>query len=169
MYTAEYFISKLGLDGHIEGGYYKELYRTSFSVSVEGSKFNIDSDRALSTTIYYLLKSGQVSKFHKLKSDEIWFYHYGCPMIIHIIDENGVYKALKLGLDLENGESPQILVPADTIFGAEPLHRDSFSLVSCMVSPGFDFRDFTLYESKELCAMFPQSKDLICRLNGSLT
>jgi predicted cupin superfamily sugar epimerase len=166
MYTADYFISKLSMDRHIEGGYYKEIYRNSFNISHEGYAYEFEGDRALSTTIYFLLEWGQVSKFHKLKFDEIWFYHYGCPMIIHMIDNNGEYKSVRLGLEIEKGEMPQVLVPANVIFGAEPSESDSFSLVSCMVSPGFDFRDFILYEEKDLCSIYPQHTEIIKKLNG---
>ena len=166
MYTADYFISKLDLMGHIEGGYFKEIYKNSFYTSDVGYPFNFEGDRTLSTTIYFLLKSGQVSKFHKLKFDEIWFYHYGCPMIIHMIDDTGEYKNIKLGLDIEKGELPQVLVPANVIFGAEPLESGTFSLVSCLVSPGFDYRDFILYEEKDLCSMHPEHTDIIKKLNG---
>jgi len=160
LYTAEYFIKNLGLEEHVEGGYFKETYRSSFPFQDERG------ERDLSTAIYYLLESGQVSKLHKLKSDEMWFYHYGSPMVIHTIDENGVYKDIHLGLDFGKGQKPQVLVPSNIIFGAEPLVKDSFSLVSCMVSPGFDYGDFILYDAKELCDMFPHCKDIIIRMNG---
>jgi hypothetical protein len=163
IYSADYFIEKLALEPHIEGGYYKEIYRNSTMISDDQYLHKFEGERALSTTIYFLLKSGQVSKFHKLKFDEIWFYHYGCGMDIHIIDENGKLKTEKLGLNIENGESPQILVPANHIFGAEPNQNDSFSLVSCLVSPGFDFRDFVLYNENELRTMFPQNATLISK------
>lgn len=166
MYTADYFISKLGMDGHIEGGYFKELYRNSHSISDSGYPYGFEDERALCTTIYFLLKSGQVSKFHKLKFDEIWFYHYGCSMIIHMIDDKGNYSSMRLGLDIDNGDIPQVLVPANVIFGAEPADSDSFSLVSCMVSPGFDYRDFVLFEEEELCISFPEHTDIIKKLNG---
>ncbi len=165
MYTAEYFISKLKLETHIEGGYFKEIYRNPFTITDKGYTYSFEGDRALSTTIYFLLKSGQVSKFHKSKFDEIWFYHYGCPMVISMIDENGTYKSVKLGLEIENGEKPQVLVSANTIFGAEPLLNDSFSLVSCMVSPGFDFRDFILFGEKELLERYPEYSEIIKKLS----
>lgn len=163
MYSADYFISKLGLEPHIEGGYFREVYRNSITITNKECAHSFEGDRALSTTIYFLLESGQFSKFHKLRADEIWFYHYGCPMVISMIDENGVYKSVKLGLDMENGEKPQILVSANTIFGAEPLN-DSFSLVSCMVSPGFDFRDFILFNEKELIENYPEHSEIIKKL-----
>ncbi|OGO77138.1 MAG: cupin [Clostridiales bacterium GWB2_37_7] len=166
MYTADYFISKLGLEAHIEGGYFKQIYKNSFYTSDEGYPYNFEGDRSLSTTIYFLLRSGQVSKFHKLKFDEVWFYHYGCSMIIHMIDNKGEYRSVRLGLDIEKGEMPQVLVPANVIFGAEPLESDTFSLVSCLVSPGFDYRDFILYEEKDLFYLYPEHTDIIKKLNG---
>jgi uncharacterized protein len=165
MFTADYFISKLGLEPHIEGGYFKEIYRNSYLFSDEGYSHIFEGNRSLSTTIYFLLKSGQVSSFHKLKFDEIWFYHYGCPIIIHTIDNKGEYKSLRLGLNIENGEMPQVLIPGGVIFGAAPSENESFSLVSCLVSPGFDFKDFILYKQKDLCLLYPKHKDIICKLN----
>ncbi|GKX31006.1 cupin [Vallitalea longa] len=156
VYDAEYFIDKLELIPHVEGGYYRELYKNTKQTS----------DRSLSTTIYYLLKSGQVSKFHKLTSDEIWFYHYGAPLTIHMITSNGEYCNSILGLDIEKNQQPQIIVPAGTIFGAEITDNDTFGLVSCMVSPGFDFNDFHMYTSDELIEEYPMHENIIRTLNG---
>ena len=156
MLKAKYFIDYLGLEPHIEGGYCKELYKNRRWV--EG--------RPLSSTIYYLLKSGQVSRFHRLKSDELWLYHYGAPLLVHQINVEGILTTQTLGLGVEQGERPQITVPANTIFGAEVPEPESFCLVSCVVSPGFDYRDFELLSSEELCCQFPQLQDIIKRLSG---
>ncbi|WP_346354771.1 cupin domain-containing protein [Azotosporobacter soli] len=162
-FTADYYINTLQLEGHIEGGYFKELYKNSQTVLANKS----DEKRALSSTIYYLLKSGGVSKFHKLKSDEIWFFHDGSPLLIHMIDSAGVLRSVKLGLDVANGQLPQVLVPAGTIFGAEVAEKDSFGLVSCMVSPGFDYKDFQLCSYQELAEKYPKYLDLIKRLSAA--
>lgn len=169
MYTADYFISKLHLEEHIEGGCFKEVYRSRNIITDEKHISMYGSERSLSTAIFFLLKSGQVSKFHKLKSDEIWFYHFGCPLIIHTIDLQGNYKSTKLGLDIDRGEMPQVLISSNVIFGAEPLSENSFTLVSCMVSPGFDFRDFILFEEHELCSLYPEHSEIISRLNRNET
>lgn len=166
MFTEDYFITKLGLEEHIEGGYFKELYRNSHLIDDSELPSDFEGNRSLSTTIYYLLKSGQVSKFHKLKSDEIWFYHYGSPLIVYMIDEQGNLNSVKLGLNIESGEKPQVLVPANRIFGAEVIEKDSFSFVSCMVSPGFDYRDFEIFKGKDLIKQIPQHREIIIRLNG---
>ncbi|MDA3838231.1 MAG: cupin domain-containing protein [Candidatus Delongbacteria bacterium] len=167
MYTAEYFIDKLKMESHVEGGYSKEVYKNAHTITDGSYKIEFEDERSLSSTIHFLLKSGQVSKFHKLKFDEIWFYHYGCPIIVHMIDERGIYTQMKLGLNIEAGENVQILIPANVIFGAEPMEKDSFSLVSCMVSPGFDYRDFILYEEEELISSYPKHAKIIHKLNGN--
>ncbi len=156
MLNAEYFIESLDLTPHVEGGYCKELYRNSRQVN----------DRPISSTIYYLLKSGQVSKFHRLTSDELWFYHCGAPMRVHQIDASGELSTVTLGLAAQRGEKPQLLVPGHTVFGAEVAAADSFCLVSCMVSPGFDYQDFELFSAETLSRLFPSHQELIERLNG---
>ncbi len=160
-FTADYYINTLQLEGHIEGGYFKELYKNSRMILPNHG----DEKRALSSTIYYLLKSGGVSKFHKLKSDEIWFFHDGSPLLIHMIDSAGALRSVKLGLDVANGQLPQVLVPAGTVFGAEVAEKDSFGLVSCMVSPGFDYKDFQLCSYQELAGKYPNHLELIRRLS----
>jgi hypothetical protein len=166
--TAEYFIEKLELQEHIEGGYFKEVYRCADTVNSDFVSADYEDPRALATTIYFLLKSGQTSKFHRLRFDEIWFYHYGSPIRIHMIDPEGKYSSHVLGLDVDKNQSPQILIPANTLFGAEPMESNSFGLVSCMVTPGFDFRDFELFSTDALCARHPDFIDVIRRINKEL-
>ena len=166
MIDASYFIENLKLEEHIEGGYFREVYRNPAGFYDTEKLFGFEGERSLATTIFYLLKSGQKSRFHKLKSDEIWLFHYGSPLIIHKIDENGIYSKSTLGLDLLAGEMPQILISGKTVFAAEPLDLGSYTLVSCMVSPGFDFKDFKMYTTEELIDIFPDHKDVIKRMNG---
>jgi predicted cupin superfamily sugar epimerase len=79
------------------------------------------------------------------------------------LGENG-HEILKLGPVDDSGNSPQHLVKANTIFGSTVDHADSYALVSCVVSPGFDFRDFELFQTDELLAQFPQAETIIRRL-----
>ena len=154
MLTAEYFIEKLGLEPHVEGGYYKEIYRSPLKTG----------ERSLSTTIYFLLKGEQLSRFHQLTADEIWFFHYGEPIIIYEINEKGSLRIQKLGLNIEEGEIPSLLIPAGTIFASEMINKNAFALMSCMVSPGFEFADFKLFSKKELLDLFPQHAGITNRL-----
>ena len=120
-----------------------------------------EGHRSLSTSIYYLLRSGEVSHFHRLKSDEIWYFHMGSPVVVYLISLSGDLKIIKLGCEIDKEEVPQIVIPAGSIFGAEVAEKDSYSLVGCMVSPGFHFNDFELMEREELLMNYPVHKDII--------
>ncbi len=129
------------MQAHPEGGYYSEEYRSGMTLP--------NMERQLMTSIYFLLPSGHVSHFHRIKSDELWFFHEGSPLTVHTLDKNGHTENL-VGLNLAAGETPQFLVPAETIFGSSVNDENSYSFVSCVVAPGFDFRDFELFTSEEL-------------------
>lgn len=160
MDNSKYWINKLGLIKHPEGGYYKETY-----ISTENINHNqFEGTRSLATSIYFLLNSGEVSHFHSLKSDELWYFHAGTALTIYVINKDGGLQEHKLGLNIEKGEMPQIIVPAGSIFGSAMNEENSYSLVGCMVSPGFDFRDFILFKREELLNLYPQHKDIINKL-----
>ena len=147
------------MEPHPEGGWYKETYRSKEIVTLENL-----GERNLMTSIYFLLESHQTSNFHIIKSDELWFYHSGSPLTVHCIYPNGVYETLHIGPNFENGETFQALVPKGTIFGSTIDVKDSYSLVGCTVSPGFDFNDFKLFEKQELLAKHPEHHTIIKKL-----
>jgi predicted cupin superfamily sugar epimerase len=162
-YTADYWINGLNLQEHSEGGYYNEDYRSKENIF----DCELCISRSLATSIYYLLKCNQTSKFHRLISDEIWYFHAGNSLAIYCIDENGILSVNRLGLDLSCGEKPQIVVPGGTIFGAIPDDdeiKDDYSLVGCMVTPGFDAADYQLMSREYLLCKYPQYKNIIYRL-----
>ncbi len=151
-------IERFHLQTHPEGGFYSEEYRSEMEFSKLG--------RSLMTSIYFLLPSAHVSHFHRIKSDELWFFHEGSPLTVHTLDENG-HTEHRVGLDLHTGQTPQLLVKANTIFGSSVNEVESYSFVSCVVAPGFDFRDFELFTSQELLNEFPDFKEIIERLTIS--
>lgn len=159
--SAEEIITALGLSPHAEGGYYKQVYRSG-ECTVEGKQ------RAYATSIYFLLKSGQASHLHVLKSDELWYYHMGAPVLLTIIGSQGELIEQVLGNDVLKGECPQVLIPAGGVFCARLLKEqnamqetaevppeENFALVGCMVTPGFDYEDFYLPSKEELKVKFP--------------
>ena len=156
MTTAQELVQSLGLLPHPEGGFYKETYRSELALD--------GIDRQLLTSIYFLLTSANVSKFHRIKSDELWYFHAGSPLIVHTLGERG-HQQHHLGLDLSKGQQPFLWIPKDTIFGSTVLENDGFSLVSCAVAPGFDFRDFELFERSELLRAYPEHKEIVERLS----
>ena len=158
------WVTKLGLTPHPEGGYYKNTYVSTEHISDNELSVTFEGQRKLYTSIYFLLTSDDVSHFHRLKSDELWYFHGGSSLTVHVIHENGEYQELKLGMNLDEGEVPQVLVKKNSIFGSSVKEKDTCSLVGCMVSPGFEFRDFELFTQAELLQKYPQHKDIIMKL-----
>lgn len=147
-------IEELDLKPHPEGGFYKETYRSIDS---------IDDDRSLMTSIYFLLTSDHVSHFHRIKSDEHWYFHEGSSLTVHLLNDKG-HEELKLGSNLDKGESFYQMVPKNTIFGSSVDSPNGYALVSCAVSPGFDFRDFELLDSEFLLERYPKEEKIIRKL-----
>lgn len=153
-----FLVEKLELIPHPEGGFYSETYRSEASIATKSGKRN------LSTAIYFLLTSENVSKFHRIKSDELWFFHEGSKLTVHTLSELG-HQQLSLGYPSNIDKSlPQHLVTANTIFGSTVDEPDSYALVSCVVAPGFDFVDFELFEGKVLLAKYPDASEIIKKL-----
>jgi predicted cupin superfamily sugar epimerase len=166
--NAEYWIKKLGLSKHPEGGYFKEIYRSDDILKENFLADRYKGNRSVSTSIYFLLKSSEFSAFHRLKSDEIWHYYQGSALSLYIIDDKGILTEKKLGPDPENNESFQIIINAGSWFGAKVFdnsdNNDSFTLIGCTVAPGFDFKDFELGQRDKLISLFPKHKKIIKEL-----
>ncbi len=162
---ANYWIRRLDLAPHPEGGFFKETYRSTESIKSSDLPDRYQSDHCFSTAIYFLLKGNESSVFHRIKSDEIWHFHIGSPLLIHSIDQDGMLFEIKLGRDLENGELLQAHIRQGCWFAAEVLDKENFTLVGCTVAPGFEFEDFELADSDKLSAQFPRHSELIKRLS----
>jgi uncharacterized protein len=107
-----------------------------------------DGERATATAIYFLLHPGERSEWHLVRSEELWFWHSGGPLRLRLGGSDPAApteapSVLTLGADAQRGEQPQLIVPAGVWQSAEPA-GDQPVLVSCVVSPGFDFADFRL-------------------------
>jgi predicted cupin superfamily sugar epimerase len=165
MLRPEDYIRHLGLLAHPEGGYYKEVFRSEETLSPEQLPARFGGARQVITSIYFLIKPDFPSHFHRIKSDEIWYFHDGNGLIIHVLHPDGAYEKLALGRDLPSGQRLQACVPAGSWFAAECASNlaPQFSLVSCAVAPGFDFADFELAERLPLQSHYPKHHDLIQR------
>lgn len=152
---AQYYIQKLEMLPHPEGGYYKETYRSKNTIK------NVDRKaRNISTAIFFLLERQQKSHLHKIKSDELWFHHQGETLEIIYI-QNGQLHNIYLGSDLEVGEVLQATIPANTWFASRVKSGEGFSLVSCTVAPGFDFEDFEMARKADLILQYPNLETII--------
>lgn len=153
--NAKTLIEQLKLTPHPEGGYYRETYRSQ--QKIETDKHYI---RNAGTVIYFLLENNQKSHFHRIQSDETWFFHQGEALEIVAIIE-GKLNTFVLGNNMEQNEFPQITIPAQTWFAAKINHSKGYALVSCSVAPGFEFSDFELAKRDILLQTFPDLKNVI--------
>lgn len=156
MKTKEEWIKELNLEAHPEGGFYLRTEESEETITRQ------NKTRKLYTSIYFVLTEESPSHFHQLTADEIWYYHDGEPLTVHCIYEDGTYEAVKVGKDTQKGERLHFNVPAGTIFGST-VEKD-YSLVSCVVVPGFDFEDFKLFTKEELLKDYPEYEEIITRL-----
>ncbi|MES2810547.1 MAG: cupin domain-containing protein [Bacteroidota bacterium] len=156
--TAQYWINHLGLQPHPEGGYYKEVFRSAQTVNREGAAIG----KSALTSIYYLLEAGDYSGFHRLASDELWYFHQGDPLHIHVIDQQGNHSTIELS-DTETGVL-QAVIPPHTWFASEVATQSGYVLVSCAVAPGFDFTEFEMARKDEMSGEYPQHKAILEKL-----
>ncbi|MBN1408110.1 MAG: cupin domain-containing protein [Calditrichaceae bacterium] len=161
---AGYWIQKLNLQKHPEGGYYRETYRSNEIITKDCLPNRYDGNRSFYTSIYFLLIGNDISAFHRIKSDEIWHFYYGSSMTIYRIDPDGMLFKTKIGDNLENGELFQTYIKAGHWFGAKINDPNSFSLAGCTVAPGFDFSDFELGSRKDLIKAYPRHREIIEQL-----
>ena len=160
---AKIIAEKLGLQPHPEGGYFKEIYRAEEKIRNPELPERFSGDRNFSTSIYFMLSGNDKSHFHRINSDEIWHFYSGTTLVLHLIDAAGNYSTVKIGNDILAGETPQAIIPHGNWFAAEVEGKNSYALVGCTVSPGFDFADFELARQAYLSEKFPQHFDLIKR------
>jgi uncharacterized protein len=127
-----------------------------------------DGSRNTCTAIYYLLEGDQFSSFHTLKSDEIWHFYIGSSLTLHIIETDGSLREIILGSDTDsNKETFQAVVKAGAWFAASVNDHNSYSLVGCTVSPGYDYRDWKSVGRGILTKKFPQHKSIIEKYTSS--
>ena len=164
--TAAQWIDKLQLQPHPEGGYYREIYRSEELIAADALPSRYTGSRPFVSLIHFLLKDEQVSKFHRLKSDEIWHFYTGTPVALQLLDNTSGHREVILGADTSEGHTFQTIIRRDTWFGAFMKNTDTsaFALLGCAVAPGFTFDDFELAEREHLLSRFPQYSHLIHRL-----
>ena len=130
--TADEIIARLGLAPHPEGGHYRQTWVDDTATG-----------RPSGTCIYFLLKAGERSHWHRVDAVEIWHFHSGAPLVLSLAATGaGPAEDHRLGPDLASGEEPQVIVPKDHWQAART--TGDWTLVSCTVSPGFRFEGFDL-------------------------
>ncbi len=158
---AKSLIERFSLIPHPEGGYYRETYRSGGTIPAGALPPAFGGDRHYSTAIVFLLEKGDISRLHRIRSDEIWHFYGGGPLRLAMISPDGMAGEIILGSDIGAGHHVQYVVPAGVWFGARPCAETAFSLVGCTVAPGFDFADFEMGEKETLKAAFPKGQSCI--------
>jgi predicted cupin superfamily sugar epimerase len=129
--TGDEIIALFGLEPHPEGGHYRQMFRAA------------DSTRGASTAIYFLLKAGERSHWHKvIDADELWHYYAGAPLELSLSEDGRSVQRLRLGIDFELGERPQAVVPRGVWQAARSL--GAWTLIGATVAPGFLFEKFEM-------------------------
>jgi predicted cupin superfamily sugar epimerase len=158
---AAYWVERLRMQSHPEGGYFAESYRSPETIAAGALPARFSGPRAFSTAIYFLLEGHHVSALHRIGADEVWHFYAGNPLDVFVISEDGDLQTIRLGQNPDAGEVFQAVVPAGRWFGAKPVQPDGYALVGCTVAPGFDFRDFELADRAALLTQFPQHRAVI--------
>lgn len=145
------WIEKLSLVEHVEGGYFSETYRAAIALETDRT----GSARAVMTSIYYLLTDDRpIDHLHQNKSDIMHYFQAGASITYLLVDLKGRLSKIKLGLDVHNGEVPQLLVPSG-YWKAAVLESGEYGLLGEAVAPGFDYRDMTIATATEIRSQFP--------------
>ncbi len=129
---ADQIINQLALSPHPEGGFYRETFRDQPA----------DASRGALTVIYYLLRRGERSAWHRIDAAEVWHHYAGAPLRLRLSADGRSSRALTLGTDFAAGEQAHAVVPAGAWQAAESL--GAWTLVGCTVAPAFDFAGFEL-------------------------
>ncbi len=135
MADADAIVEALGLVPHPEGGRYAEVWRA-------GPHRPGDGARGTASTIYFLLRHGELSAWHRVDATEIWSYHAGDSLELSISPDGRTVERHLLGVDVVAGSRPQAVVPAGAWQRARTL--GAWTLVGCVVSPAFTFEGFEL-------------------------
>jgi predicted cupin superfamily sugar epimerase len=150
-------VERLRLAPHPEGGYFREIYRSAALVQPPDER----PARAAVTSIFYLLAEGQHSRWHRVRSDEIWHFYAGDPLELHTGSES-LEDLTRVTLGGIDGPGRIVhVVPASHWQAARPLGR--YSLVGCTVAPGFDFADFSFLADNPHAASLIQRFDPLQR------
>jgi uncharacterized protein len=164
MATAQEIIAALKLQPHpIEGGFFRETYRSPGIIPVESlpPEYSSQSSRSLGTSIYYLLTADTFSEMHRLPTEEVFHLYLGGPVRMLQLFAGGASRELVLGTDILGGQQPQVIVPAGVWQGSRLEPGVEFALLGATMAPGFDYADYEQGRRSVLAGLYPDQADLI--------
>lgn len=157
-------VEKLNLIPHPEGGFFRETIRSSKEVDASLIDSSYKGKRSVHTCIYYLITPDSYSSLHKVNSDEVFHFYSGSPCEMLQLHPDGMGEKITLGNNLIKGEKPQVLVPKNTWQGTRLIEGGKYALLGATVSPGFDFKDFTMEGKEKLRTIYPSFEKEILAL-----
>jgi predicted cupin superfamily sugar epimerase len=164
MVTAAEIIERLNLVPlTIEGGYFRETYRSQIAFAAGALPAEYNGPRSACTAIYYLLTPETFSAIHQVKSDEV-FHFYAGDAVEMLQLEPGRGRIVMIGNDLAAGQEPQLVVPGGLWQGCRLKPGGKWALLGCTVAPGFDYEDFTAADRASLVAEYPEFAEFIAAL-----
>src|SRR4051812_36256658 len=162
MLTAAQIIERLKLVPlTIEGGHFRETYRSELSLPAGALPHEYGGDRNVSTAIYYLLTPETFSAIHIVKSDEVFHFYAGDAVEMLQLWPDGSARVVIIDNDLAADREPQLVVPVGVWQGCRLVRGGNWALMGCTVAPGFDYADFALGERNELIAKYPDHAGMI--------
>ncbi len=165
MLAAPEIIQLLQLKAHArEGGFYRETYLSSEKIPSGCLPSRYSSERAFGTAIYYLLTPETCSRLHRLKTDEIYHFYLGDPVIMLLLFQDGSSEKITLGQDIAGGQQLQVVIPRHTWQGSFLKPGGQVALLGTTMAPAFDYADFEAGERETLMLEYPSRKDLIQHL-----
>ncbi len=141
------------LERHPEGGWFSESYTAPFE----------HENRSLAGSIYFLLDRDDISHFHQIDCDEVWYYHEGCGLKISSIYEGKLEEHL-LGPNYKDGQRAMVIIPKGAVFAAENIDKSSYTFISCITTPKFSYDGFRLVYKKEIKDIYPIASDDVLTL-----
>jgi predicted cupin superfamily sugar epimerase len=159
--AVKHIVERFELVPHPEGGFFREVYRSTLTLDHPAIPGDLRRSRATGTLIYFLLSGEDFSAFHRVKwSDEIWHLYAGGPLELNLIDGPGHLETRLLTSDLDAGE-PTTVIPAGTWQSARLGPGADWAFGGCTVSPGFDYEDFEMPEAPVLLERYPAHEVII--------
>lgn len=150
-----------------EGGFFKEIFRAPEMLAKSSLPQRYEDERATMTSIFYMLDTSTFSAFHRLKSDEIYHFYLGDPVVLSLIDQSGKLTEVTLGKDIASGHQLHYVVPKLVWQGSRLAPGGDFALMGCTVAPGFEFADYEHGDRRVLLGDHPLHEEIIVALTRS--
>lgn len=160
----ERIVTRLGLEPHPEGGWYRRTWRSDEGIDAPALPPRYGAPRILGSAILYLISRDSPSRFHRVRSDELLHHYAGDAAVSWRLLEGGGRASFMLGRDLEGGQIPQLHVPRGCWQATEIAPGGRWALLGATVVPGFEFEDFELGVRAELERGWPDHRELLARL-----